>query len=141
MQTRVVRGVATTIRHDADGTHVRYHSTDVVTIHPDGDVTLRTGGWRTATTRTRMNQAANQFALGFRVYQQDFDWFVRVADTDIPFDDRELTLSAQMLRPMVSTSPSSPKCGECLMDHVAVVTLRADGGCSCCDRKHAGVRR
>ena len=97
MQTRVVKGVATTIRQDADGTHIRYHQTDVCSIHPDGSVTLRTGGWRTATTRTWMNQAANQFALGFRVYQQDFDWFVRVADKEIPFDDRELRLSAQIL--------------------------------------------
>jgi hypothetical protein len=141
MQTRVVRGVATTIRHDADGTHVVYHATAVVTIHNNGDVTLRTGGWRTATTKARMNQAANQFRLGFTVYQSRFDWFVRVADTDIPFDDRELTLSAQMLRPKVHTSPSSPKCGECLMEHVAVVTLRADGSCPCCDRKHAEVRQ
>ena len=85
MQTRVVRGVATKIEQDADGTHVRYHSTRVVSIHPNGDVTLRTGGWRTNTTKTRMNQAANQFGLKFRVYQQDFDWFVTSIDESCPW--------------------------------------------------------
>jgi hypothetical protein len=33
---------------------VAYHSTDVVTIHPDGTFTLDTGGWDTQTTKERM---------------------------------------------------------------------------------------
>ena len=139
MQTRLVRGVATKVRHDADGTHVRYHATDVVTIHRNGDVTLRTGGWRTATTKTRMNQAANQFALGFTVYQQDFDWFVRVGGQELPFDDREITIPAEILRPKCATEQTL-KCSECLMTHVAVVTVRADRSCPCRDSSHTGVR-
>jgi len=98
MQTRVVRGEATAIEQDEQGKHVRYHSTRVVTIHPNGDVTLRTGGWRSNTTKCRMNQAANQFGLSFRVYQQDFDWFVRIGDKDIAFDDGELTITTEMLQ-------------------------------------------
>lgn len=34
---------------------VQLHDTDVVTFHPDGSVTLNTGGWNTVTTRDRMN--------------------------------------------------------------------------------------
>lgn len=34
---------------------VRLHSTDVVTIHADGSYTLDTGGWRTVTTKDRIN--------------------------------------------------------------------------------------
>jgi hypothetical protein len=98
MQTKVVRGVATAIEHDEQGTHVRYHSTRVVSIHTNGSVTLRTGGYRTNTTKCRMNQAANQYGLGFHVYQQDFEWFVQIGDKDIAFDDRELTITAQMLQ-------------------------------------------
>ena len=98
MQTRVVRGVATAIEQDEQGTHVRYHSTRVVTIHPSGDVTLRTGGYRTNTTKCRMNQAANQFSLGFHVYQQDFGWFVRIGNKDVAFDGRELTITTEMLQ-------------------------------------------
>jgi hypothetical protein len=34
---------------------VRYHSTDVATFHPNGDVTVDTGGWSTVTTFARLN--------------------------------------------------------------------------------------
>jgi len=56
-------------------TSVRYHSTDVVRFDSD-KITLDSGGWRTNTTKNRMNQASNQFDLGFRVYQENYHWFV-----------------------------------------------------------------
>ena len=37
---------------------------------------LDTCGWKSATTKTRMNQAANQFGLPYRVYQKDYVWYV-----------------------------------------------------------------
>lgn len=75
MQTQKVRGVATSVRHEGTRTIVRYHSTDVVSF--DGEsVTLNSGGWHTATTKTRMMQASNEFNLGFTVYQRKFAWYV-----------------------------------------------------------------
>ena len=66
---------ATKVTIDGDATRVRYHSTDVVTV--DGDyVTLRSDGWATATTKTRMNQASNELGLGYSVYQKNYEWFV-----------------------------------------------------------------
>ena len=59
-------------------TIVTYHKTPVVTVDPDGTVTLNSGGWRSATTKTRINQAARQFNLRFSVHQRDFQWFVSV---------------------------------------------------------------
>lgn len=35
---------------------IRLHDTDVVTLHKDGSVTLDSGGWKTVTTKTRMNE-------------------------------------------------------------------------------------
>lgn len=59
----------------ADGvTRVRYHSTDVVTFNDDW-IVLDTGGWTTYTTKTRMNQASNQFRLGYYVFQRDFTFW------------------------------------------------------------------
>ena len=81
---------ATTVARDADGVlRVTYHATAVVTVAADGTVTLNSGGWRTATTKARMNQAANQLGLGFSVYQEKGDWYVRNLDWDnpIPFKD------------------------------------------------------
>lgn len=66
---------ATTIRTDAGVTRVRYHQTDVVQFTADV-ITLDSGGWRTATTKARMNQASHQFNLGFRVYQERGVWWV-----------------------------------------------------------------
>ena len=65
----------TTISTDETGTHVCYHSTRVVSFNSN-TVTLRSGGYHTNTTKIRMNQASQQFGLGFSVWQKDFAWFV-----------------------------------------------------------------
>jgi hypothetical protein len=87
-QTQRLGTRSTSVRRSTDGTlTVTYHATDVVTVRPDGVIILNTGGWKTATTRTRMNQAANQFGLGYQVFQKDFRWFVRTdLECVIPFD-------------------------------------------------------
>ena len=56
------------------------HSTEVVTIHPDNTYTLRCGGWQTVTTKDRINQYSP-----VRVYQKNFEWFVRLNGKDYPF--------------------------------------------------------
>ncbi len=66
---------ATTIRTKKERTIVRYHWTDVVSFS-DKTVRLDSNGWQTPTTKNRMNQASNQFGLGFRVWQKDFVWYV-----------------------------------------------------------------
>ncbi len=41
----------------ADGTrHVRLHDTDILTFHPDGSISVYTGGFNTITTRERLNR-------------------------------------------------------------------------------------
>jgi len=49
-------GAATRLHKVGDNYAVRYHSTDVVTIHPDGTYTLDLGGWNTLTTRKKMTE-------------------------------------------------------------------------------------
>ena len=78
---------ATTIRTSGGLTLVQYHSTDVVAFDAK-NVWLRSGGWRTATTKTRMNQASHQFDLGYSVWQRDFSWYVTLSDgTVLNFED------------------------------------------------------
>ena len=80
----------TTVRTNAKGvTAVTYHRTDVVRFDRDS-VILDSGGYRTYTTKARMVQAANQFNLGFHVYQENWNWFVVQNgdwDNPIPFVD------------------------------------------------------
>jgi len=77
---------------DDGPTRVKFHDTEVVrvdvieeptwvgeTLSPGKrQVTLKSGGWETATTKKRMNQAADTFGLDYRVYQRNFTWFVDV---------------------------------------------------------------
>jgi hypothetical protein len=94
-QTQRVSGRATNVKRDADGTlTVRYHSTDVVTVKPGVSIVLATGGWRTATTKTRMLQASHQFNLGYSIWQKDYNWFVQWKGQTLPFNGDILILSA-----------------------------------------------
>ena len=88
--------VATKIEVDDDGTvNVRYHKTIVVKRKTDGNVILNTGGYKTTTTKRRMNQASELYDLDFTVYQRNHEWYVeningnvqhyKDADTNKPF--------------------------------------------------------
>lgn len=78
---------ATTIARQGGIIQITYHSTVIVAVANDGSVVLDSGGWRTSTTKTRMNQAAHQFDLGFSVFQKDHDWYVKRGETVTPFVD------------------------------------------------------
>lgn len=66
--TRAVRGV------DEDGAQyaaIRYHRTEVVRFYEDGRTMFDSGGWRTVTTKERMN-----YARRFSVWQTKGKWYV-----------------------------------------------------------------
>ena len=70
---------------------VCYHNTIVVSFD-NKEIKLNTGGWFTNTTKTRMNQTSNQFNLGFRVYQKNYNWYVEYDNKIYSFDCNQLTL-------------------------------------------------
>ena len=74
-QIHTIGKYATNISRHGENTIVTYHSTPVVCFDNQA-VLLSTDGWKTATTKLRMNQASNEFNLGFSVYQKDYEWFV-----------------------------------------------------------------
>ena len=54
----------------ADGTRrLRLHDTDVVTVAPNGGITLDTGGFNTPLTRERINDFLPRVRPGYTVYQ------------------------------------------------------------------------
>ena len=70
--------------YDNDGYyHIRLHNNVIMEIYPDY-TQLHDAGWRTVTTKARLNQFSS-----VSVYQRDFDWYVRVypyiVGTDEPF--------------------------------------------------------
>jgi hypothetical protein len=86
-----VGGVATTVSEDGIWQVVTYHNTPVVKFS-EKTILLNTGGYKSQTTKRRMNQAANQFELGFEVVQRKGDWFVVRGEEEIPFVEDTLRL-------------------------------------------------
>lgn len=72
-------GVATSVIGDMSNGAVSYHGT-VVVLWDRERITLNSGGWLTATTKKRMNQASNEYDLGFSVYQSKHQWYVTTVD-------------------------------------------------------------
>lgn len=54
-----------------------FHKTAILTFRPDGGVTLRAGGWKTVTTKERLNR----YGKTFGVWGERGEWFVRVYST------------------------------------------------------------
>jgi len=60
---------------------VTLHETDIVKVDRFGRITLNSGGYRTQTTRNRMNQVSDEYALGFKVFQKNWEWYVEANGT------------------------------------------------------------
>ena len=65
-----------------------YHQTMVV-AWDEYEARLNSGGHRTLTTKTRMNQVSKEYNLGYHVFQKNHDWFVILPGKrgTIPFED------------------------------------------------------
>ncbi len=86
IRSELNKKVATSVYRDGcDDICIKYHTTIVVRICR-GSVLLDSGGWETVTTKRRMNQASDEFDLGFYVFQKNFEWFVSYKGEDIPFE-------------------------------------------------------
>lgn len=86
---------ATTITHRDGFTVCTYHSTDVIAW--DGKtLILDTGGWKTATTKRRMNDRMKEWGICGHVYQKDHEWYAylpgRPGPSHYPFNGERLEL-------------------------------------------------
>lgn len=70
--------------------HIRYHSTIIATWIDNGLIQLDSGGYRTVTTKSRLNLIGRR--LGFRVWQSDFAWYLGCSMGERDFADGISTL-------------------------------------------------
>ena len=70
---------ATTVSKD-NGTTVKLYQTDIVKILSNGDIQLNSGGHKTATTKRRMNEVADEFELYFKVFAKGGVWYISTED-------------------------------------------------------------
>jgi hypothetical protein len=61
---------------------VRLHKTDIITIRPDNSIMLNTGGWKTITTKERMNRFCD-----CRIYSDRGTWYVLAGGQRYPYQD------------------------------------------------------
>jgi hypothetical protein len=72
-----------TFRFTREGeTVIRLHATDIARKLPDGSVILHSGGWRTVTTKDRMNSAISP---GYSLVSEKGQWLV--CNTSYPYSD------------------------------------------------------
>ena len=91
---------------ERDGTTaVTFHSTDVV-VFDANTITLNSGGWKTVTTKRRMNQTADHFGLGFSVWQKNFAWHVDWDGQTLGYCDGMKLERALSVRPVVERALS-----------------------------------
>jgi hypothetical protein len=56
---------------DGENIAIKLHQTNVVTYKPNGDIVLNSGGWKTVTTKDRINKYSNA-----RIFQKNNQWFL-----------------------------------------------------------------
>ena len=70
---------------DPDGSvGVRFHTTRILTFHPADTFTVSSGGWRTVTTKQRLNAL---LPAGYRIHSNRFAWYITTPEGVFPFED------------------------------------------------------
>ena len=70
-------GSNTTVITEDDISTVMLHGNHIATYyHNTKELTLFDGGWQSNTTKSRLNALCNEFAIGFGVFQKNFNWFI-----------------------------------------------------------------
>lgn len=78
----------TYLHETQDGVAVKFHKTNIVTIHRDNTYTLNSGGWHSRTTKNRINEFSPA-----RLGQDKGEWYLYVgrgagwSKKRIPFHD------------------------------------------------------
>jgi len=92
-QTQVFKGVETTTYCDQDGALNGVYRGTTVAKKLNRMITLNTGGWKSRTTKVRMNQFSNTYCnSSFSVLQRNNSWFVTLADgRKFDFDSNSIT--------------------------------------------------
>ncbi len=76
---------------DIGFTNVIYHQTKIVDFDCNS-IRLNSGGYRTTTTKLRMNQTSNQFKLEFKIFQKKFTWLITFEGITSLFYDHMLLI-------------------------------------------------
>ena len=71
---------------ERDASYVMLHGNHIATIG-DTFIELYSCGYKTKTTKARLNAILQDHGNGARVYQRDFEWFVSDSGNTVPFTE------------------------------------------------------
>ena len=70
-------GSNTTVITEDNISTVMLHGNHIATyFHDTKELSLFDGGWQSNTTKSRLNALCAEFAMGFGVFQKNWEWFV-----------------------------------------------------------------
>ena len=70
-------GSNTTVITENDISTVMLHGNHIATYYHDTkELALFDGGWQSNTTKSRLNALCYEFAMGFGVFQKNWEWFI-----------------------------------------------------------------
>lgn len=74
---------------------IRLHNTTILMLYPDGRFRVNSGGYRTVTTKQRINAL---LPSGYRVFSKKFEWFMSTPSGDVfSFDDGDVWPPPQLM--------------------------------------------
>ena len=83
VSSRIVANNTVEYKRENGDRVIRLHETDILTFHANGATTINDGGWRTATTKERINR----FLDGRSVYSDRGSWVLNVNGTTHVYKD------------------------------------------------------
>ena len=70
-----------------EGVSFVYLYNNLIAMVGDTWLELFDGGWKTNTTKSRLNAILKEHGNSESVYQKNYEWFVSTKDGDIPFNN------------------------------------------------------
>ena len=71
---------------ERDASYVMLHGNHIATIN-ETSIELYTCGYKTPTTKSRLNAILQEHGNGARIFQSNFEWFVIDNDNKVPFTE------------------------------------------------------
>ena len=109
IEQQMNRAISTKTDWTLSNTTVRYcdltncssvylHGHNIATVdHATNAVKLSSCGWHTPTTKSRLNAILSEVKYGCRVFQQQFDWYLRTNNQTVDFWDGMILSGGQIL--------------------------------------------
>ena len=87
-------GSNTTVITEDDISTVMLHGNHIATYyHNTKELALFDGGWQSNTTKSRLNALCNEFAIGFGIFQKNWEWFISDFSNDKKEFDNGITVN------------------------------------------------